>query len=106
MLGEIEIRESLPGSKDEEEIRAELEATSTWSAFPPRRSTGPLSDGVHDIIAFIAARSGREATQDAGLHELRRSRAQADAPMSKENFELKTQPALSIWTKRNPQCHD
>ena len=93
MLGEVEIREFAPGSKDEEEIRTELEANLDMVSFPAARiEPDRYLTGSDDIIAFIAARSGREPHKMPVFTSYIEAALKPMLRLSKENIELKTHP--------------
>ena len=93
MLGEIEIREFAPGSKDEAEIRSELEANLDMVSFPAARIEPDIYlIGSDDIIAFIAARSGREPHRMPVFTSYIEAALKPMLRLSKENVELKTHP--------------
>ena len=93
MLGEMEIREFAPGSKDEEEIRSELEAKLDMVGFPAARvEPDRYLIGSDDIIAFIAARSGLEPQRMPVFTSYIEAALKPMLRLSQENVELDTHP--------------
>ncbi|NLS21124.1 glutathione S-transferase domain-containing protein [Rhizobium sp. P40RR-XXII] len=94
MMEAVEIRDFVPGSKQEEDVRAELSPHLAKVSFPAAQ----LEDGRYiaesdDIIAFLAAKSGRDP---AGLPVLGNYIEGALKPMLnlwEENVELKAAAA-------------
>lgn len=63
MIGDVEIRDFAPGKPDEDRIRAELAAHLEKVSFPSAQlEPGRYVAESDDIIAFLAAKSGRETT--------------------------------------------
>ncbi|MGO4568419.1 glutathione S-transferase N-terminal domain-containing protein [Rhizobium sp. 2YAF20] len=63
MMEAVEIRDFAPGSKQEEDIRAELSPHLAQVSFPSAQlEPGRYIAESDDIIAFLAVKSGREPT--------------------------------------------
>lgn len=92
LLGETEIRELAPGSMEEAEIRAELKAGLGRASFPAAK-IGPKSYMTEsdDIIAFFAARSGREPKKMPVLKNYIEGVLKPMLRLSQQIFELETQ---------------
>ena len=93
LSGEVEIREFAPGSKEEEEIRAQLHETLGKASFPAAQ-IGPATYMTEsdDIIAFLAGRSGREPRNLPILKSYIEGVLKPMLRLSEENLELKSQP--------------
>lgn len=91
LVGEVEIREFAAGSEEEEEVRMELQANLGKACFPAAK-IGPedYMTGSDDIIAFLAAYSGREPMKMPVLRSYIEGALKPMLRLSKENMELNT----------------
>ena len=90
IMADVEIREFEPGSKQEEDIRAELSPHLPKVSFPAARlEPGRYIAESDDIIAFLAARSGREPASMPVLTSYIEGALKPMMKLWKENVELK-----------------
>ncbi|ACM28899.1 glutathione S-transferase N-terminal domain-containing protein [Agrobacterium sp. SHOUNA12C] len=94
MMDDVEIREFEPGSKQEKEIRAELDTRLEKVSFPSAQlEPGRYIAESDDIIAFLAARSGREPASMPVLNNYVEGALKPMLKLWKENLELKAAAA-------------
>ena len=94
MVEAVEIRDFVPGSKQEEDIRAELSPHLSKVSFP----AAMLEEGHYiaesdDIIAFLAVKSGRDPASLPVLSNYVEGALKPMMKLWKENVELKAAAA-------------
>lgn len=94
MVEAVEIRDFVPGSKQEEDIRAELSPHLPKVSFP----AAMLEEGHYiaesdDIIAFLAVKSGRDPASLPVLSNYVEGALKPMMKLWKENVELKAAAA-------------
>ena len=94
MVGAIEIRNFVPGSKQEDDIRAELSPHLPKVSFPAAKlEEGHYIAESDDIIAFLAVKSGRDPASLPVLSNYVEGALKPMMKLWKENVELKAAAA-------------
>lgn len=94
MVEAVEIRDFVPGSKQEEDIRAELSPYLPKVSFPAAKlEEGHYIAESDDIIAFLAMKSGRDPASLPVLGNYVESALKPMMKLWKENVELKAASA-------------
>ena len=104
MMEAVDIRDFVPGSKEEEDIRGELNPHLAKVSFPAAQlEPGRSIAESDDIIAFLAVKSGREPASLPVLGNYVEGALKPMMKLWKENVELKSAAAwiVNSWSMRS-----